>query len=542
MRSLLLLSVLLFSSAIHADENSAIALARADVRSLPEHDQRYMRYVWITDAEKESLQITSLTANYWSTSPIIARPYPISSLDGAPKALVARIDLRRYAPEKHWDKLISIWEEFRYDPAFNLLLTKDTLRFAHGLDVAIPKRKVNVPPYVHTDGKTYTAKWVDHDKDDVVRIVGEHLDKEAIAELIDRTYSQAPIVTHKYFVFRSLSTIKDKGVYATIFGGMYYDLSNTPQKTKNDEEALLTQLGAYKEDFNRSERRTAVFQSDVAGKRPRRIEYVRTREGRVGDNQSIAVFTRDIKRESIDIGQHAMMNLLKFNHDGTEAIYEKANGLQGFAIFDGKGKLLEAVPSAVAVDRTIPTPFSTDLQPAVSCISCHGPEGGWRISRNDVTSLTEWNDDDILADRNRRKTDVFEQLAALYAGDLELSLLPQARNDLARAILLATGPWKDSKGQTDLVKLASARIAKTYGDFIYTSVDAKTCLTDLGIKTDDNKKAREQLEKLLPPLGDLYEEDPRIRALVRGVPINSIDYALIYAIVARRAQISGGNK
>lgn len=569
----------------HVPENEAIYLALADARTLPDYQRRYSRYIWIRDSDKETLQANSFVANIISQSQLIARPYPVT--DG--KVFLARIDLRRlvrtgehgvfYQPDL--DKLFSLWENFQFDSAFNLLITKATLKFAAGIDIEMPKqkrkaiskdwKKVDCPPWKHTDGKTYTQTWVEYDvvkeieiKDigegEVIRYVSDHIDKKALAELIDLTYSQAPVTTVKYFFFRSLSTIKNEKankLFAILYGGLYYDLAGIPVGSKkgSDEDNLLELLGVGNVEqgvtaekiFARigSDQRTAVFRSEVTGS-PRQIEYLKTLTGR--DGQGLAVFTRDIKNSSVDIDQHAVMNLLKFHRDGTEGIFEKSNGLQGYIATDGNGMSLEKVDSSIATDRTVPAPYSTDLQGAIGCIRCHKEEGGWRISRNDVRKLLGGRFD-ILAERSfdiRYRADPFVRLAGLYAGDLELKLLPRARDDYASAILKATGPWTKSKSQTDIVKVASTKVTQVYGQFAYTMVTAKDFLEDIGYKPKDTKESLVMIDRLLPPLerfrGEPTEEDPRIFALKSGLPINPNDYFLTYPFMARRAQIAGGKK
>lgn len=552
-------------------ENEALALAVPDVKTLSDYDRRYTRYVWISDGNGQSLQINSLVTNYFNQEPVIKRPVRVVG----DKALLARINLSYLASGAALEKLLVDWEEFRFDPRFNLLLTKDTIRFSADIGYTVKKewKLIDVPVYVE-DGKAYNQKWiqvdVDFSKQDVVRVVGEHLDRGLIAELIDATGSQAPIVDHRYFLFRAMSSIKDSGLYAVLFGGLYYDLAGVPQKSKigTDKDNLLELLGVgtvkgevrARELFAKlkSDQRTAVFKSGVTGS-TRAMLYLRTLAGQ--ESMNIVVFTLDVKRESIDIGQNAMMNLIDFKADGSEAIFEKSNGLQGFAIYDGKDKLLQAVASNIACDRTVPAPHSTDLQAPISCIRCHGPEGGWRISRNDVKKLVGGNFD-ILADRNIHGDDVFKRLAGLYSGDLEMKVLPRARDDYASAVLKATGIWKESKDQTDIIKLTSARIGKMYSDYAYSTVDAKTVLFDLGVKVkysdagqkdsvkreeQERKEAADILDKLLTPVpivgGYSLAEDPRIKALTRGMEINNIaDYALTYAFIARRVQLSSVQK
>ncbi len=548
-------------------ENVALAVAAAAMRTVPAEEHRYVRFVWVTDRKHETWQGTSLAMNMLSQRPNIRRPEKVELGE-----TLAMVNLSHYAGGEKLDKLVRDWEEFRFDWRFNLLLTEETIEFAVGEGVPRGKKEwavVEVPPFLHSDGKTYTKKWVERDNPlgdkDVVRVVGEHVDRRLMAEMIDRTGSQAPVVSHKYFVWRALSTIKDDEPYATLFGGLYYDLAGIPQKSKkgSDKDNLLQLLGVGSVEagitskvlFDRleSDQKTAVFRSEVTGSE-RAIEYLRTLAAK--DSQSIAVFTLDVKRRSsVNIAKRAMMNLIAFKPDGSEGIFEKSNGLQGYVIFDDKDNLLQSVASDIACDRTVPAPHSTDLQGPIGCIRCHGPEGGWRISRNDVKTLTGGKLD-IIDDLNFRnelsrkknfgyKKDLFERLAGLYSGDLEFTVLPRAREDYARAVLRATGPWKDSKTQTDVVKLASAKLGAIYAEAAYNSVTAMTVTEDLGIPCKDNKEAAAVLTKLLPPIPTInpnsygIEEDPNVKALAKGMAINPVNYALVYSFIAKRAQDTG---
>jgi|HubBroStandDraft_4_1064222.scaffolds.fasta_scaffold00029_97 hypothetical protein len=560
----------------HASENDALALALTDVMTIHADLRCHIRYIWIASGEFEDLQAVSYAVNLVSRGSIGKRPVPVTN----GKVLLARIDLRDYAPrDEDYREWAAAFEEMRFDPRFSLLLTKDTLQFAGALVAGkIPTRKktvtkvlkqnklVTVPPFVHTDGKTYTQRWEDEtvtevvtvtglDNGDVLRLVGEHIDPRLMAALVHETQSEAPVVNHEYFVFRALSSIQDDGVFKTIWSGLYYELvgiKESKQKGITDEDLFLFRLGvgsatsagnaaqrAFEE--NRPENRVAVFRSGVTG-RPRRADAIPTRASRPSDGQAVVIVTRDVKQKQIDIARDAMLNLLSFVDDAREVIATNQFGLHTFALFDGNGKLQREVPPDVANDSTVPSPHPQRLQPAIGCIRCHRSDDGWRTLTNDVMSLVKGYKGrgvDILGDISGKGTqaDVVNRLAGLYAGDLELAALPAARDNYARAILKVTGPWKASKTQLDVVKLAGERIGAIYNKW-YELADARRACKDLGIPFKNRNHAAEQLSKYLPPVGPA--EDARIAALwtpsVEG--INASQYWLVFSFMAKRVQVA----
>ncbi len=594
-------------------ENEAMALALVALQPIPQYDRRYMRFIWVTSGQLEDLQATSLAVNMVSTKNLIRQPLKL----GNNRLLLCMLDLRRYArigldgDTKDLDRLLRTWEEFRFEPRYNLLLTRNTLDFAEGINLHLPekdKKRLVGPKHIGNstgktkkewklvdskpwtqNGKTYTKHWIEVDivgdsnyvensSEDVVRVIGEHINKALLVELIDATHSQAPIVTEGYFVFRALSSIKDfqkdnkDNLYATLFGGLYYDLANIPQNSVkgSDEDNLLAQLGignikegiSSKQFFDDldSDQRTAMFKSAVTGS-GRLVEYLPT--AAVREKRGAVIITRDVKRRSIDLGQTAMFNLLTFRKaDGAEILFVKPNGLQGGGAYDGKGKILQAVASDIATDRTVPIPHSTDLQAIISCMACHGPEGGWRLARNEV-KLMVGKRFDILNDANFNgfgkqysgdRTQLFDRLAGLYSGDLEREYLPSLRRNTANAVLEATGPWKESKSQVDVTKIAYARVRKIFNEYAYTSITPQKALSDLGIASKTNKEAAAILRVLWKPLPSAIvpnehtvnrydiQEDPRAIALMQEeglLSINPHDWALFYGFGARRAQLSG---
>lgn len=545
-------------------ENEALAISLADARKLPDREtQLVTRYVWITDGDFETIQANSLTTNYWSRGTVPLRPLPIGKH-------IIRIDLRHYAPRPNdLKEVLQLWEEFRFDPRFNLLITKDTLKFL-GIDLKdkkfekktvtkIRKKTVEVPPYVHTDGKTYNAKEVDEEfqeevDEDVLRIIGEHIDLKLIQELIDITGSQAPVVNSGYYLTRALTTIKGKNkVFQTIYRGLYYDLSGIKKgfKKGTDEDNLFEKLGIgnieqgvnAKKVFDdiRSDQRVAKFLSEVAKRKPRRIDLLRTLAGR--DTQGIVSVTHDLKDDDIDIGTHPVLNLIDFKDAAREVIFEKLNGLHGFVLFNGEGALQEVVPPDVAGDSTIPDPYGNQLQPAISCIRCHKSEGGWKKANNDVKKLVGFKGLDVFGDRSDAKKhtpDITDRLVGLYSGDLEFKIFPRGRDDYAGAILNCTGPWKNEKNQLNLVRVSGDKISVLFAEYNYTPIGAVKVLQDLGEVVLDKDKAHEQLTKLLPPVNVVIDgiipEDGIIGALKAGLKVNRFDYDLKYAFIANRYQ------
>src|SRR5262249_22618246 len=153
------------------------------------------------------------------------------------------------------------------------------------------------------------------------------------------------------------------------------------------------------------------------------------RSGRAWDFMGIGSITHDLRDRDIDVDVHPVMNLIDFKDQAREEIFVGANGLHVYAIFDGKGKLLDEAALDVVTDRTVPGNAAPKLQPALSCIACHEAEGsgGWRGVTNDVKLLLGDRRDtfgrprpdlDIFLDlREKDRVKAVNLLASLYAGD-----------------------------------------------------------------------------------------------------------------------------
>ena len=157
---------------------------------------------------------------------------------------------------------------------------------------------------------------------------------------------------------------------------------------------------------------------------------------------------------------------------------------------------------------------------------------------------------DIVGDSSsNNQFDAINRLAGLFSGNPEFKLLPDARNDYAAIILSATGPWKSARpDQTDIARVASARVANIFSRYNYQSVDAAGMLLDLGVQYEGD--AVDALVRLLPPLPEasgpgFVIEDARIAALLKGMRVTRVDADLIrtpIAIRVRRALAAGAKK
>ena len=126
-------------------DNATLALAATDLAAVPFEDRQYVRYVaiparmcWDAKELKEAIQLTALVANYLSLSSLPYRPVAIEGRRKAAvevgsngvkelateQAVVVRLDLRRMAPRSDdLSRLVTTWEELRFDPVYNRLLT-----------------------------------------------------------------------------------------------------------------------------------------------------------------------------------------------------------------------------------------------------------------------------------------------------------------------------------------------------------------------------------------------------------------------------------
>lgn len=544
-------------------EDRAIEAALAALEGVHERDRYFYRFVRLDDSRFQSAQATSLTLNYISRNSNIKRPILIPPT-GTPELVM--VDLRYYAPieyeadnrtvksDKDFREFAAAWEEFRYDPKFHLLLTAGTLKFTHR-DIVAPRWVLKATnPYTGADGKPYNGEWKKERvkiekiaKDEVIVADSEHINLVNHDKLRLWTQSEAPIVSHRYFILRAFDTIEDDGIYKIIYGGLYYRFTGTEKNldlifqqlllgdgTKGSAERLIAKAN--------SDQRAAVFQSGITD-RARRFKIFPLASKRVDRGAGVLRITEDLKARNFDIDTDPLANLLvDIKVDAREAIYSRANGLDGYFLTNGDGLLQTAVPEDVATDN-VPHPCRRTFGAGIACNICHAANRGVQILRNDVRLIRGKKTGVNIFDRR------IERLFSLYSGDLERvnGTFQRLRDDNARATLDATGPWQTKTGAlvplTDVFQTAAAEFSAIRTRERHKGVDPKTALEELGVRVKDAEEAKKLFRALLPPLveyvgDDIVDEDFRAAGLFAGVTVLRTHWDLFYPFAASRAQKS----
>lgn len=596
------------SDAVFAAQADAVAVANVLRQPLP-----FYRWVWVRSGVAEDFKAVLFTLNLISRNRDVFNP--------AASGILVRVDLHDLSSnERDLAELIELWESFQFDPAFSLLITGDTLRLLsaeHRAGIVITKR-VTEWGEQRADGswpvlgRSFKAVPLGDVKNIVVeRVNPEHLRGTGLEMLQDATGSLAPVVSDTYFIRRVLSAIKDRtkvvkngkevfreNLYSTLYGGLYQEfvgIRKSQVKGRSDFDQFLIDRGVvlpgkkFQEVFDQlpAAQRVAMEQSRVTGK-PRRIVWLPTLASRPTESESICWATVDVEDADVDASGHALLNL----GDGLiarafEVIATNANGHLLYALFNGAGELLEQAVQEIVTDSTVPLPHTARLDGgAISCVRCHGPQGAWQPIRNDL--LTASNKIDVFGSRLvRDQFDQVQKLRSQYRGDFT-SLLARLGRFQARTVLLSTGPWKESKDQSDVVQLASARVAASFALDRYGLVTPEIALAELGeppIALGDSAKDEAairaagflrrkaprieqkpapfdqwrwafedetdefstlealriaRLDKLLAAPkprfpGEFVFHDVRLALLQTGVPILRNDWSLIYAFARQRA-------
>lgn len=550
----------------HQTPREAVAEMRADIAAMLRAgaglDLPFSQWVWFPDGDEDAMRAFAHAINLVSRSGFNRTPVRVG------RHLV-RFDLRWYAPtDADLVEWLRLRELLQFDQRFSLLLTRDTI----ALLTPEQRRTFTFPLrwQVKREGKwvkeVLPTRLEEVEDVQVVRVNAPHLAGSGLEEVQRLTGTQAPIVHHAYALSRMLSTVKDQegkknGVFTTIWGGLYYEFAGIRRAKKgvaSDLDQLVADLGIGdgRQPFQlvfdrlRSDERAAMFRSGVTGKK-RRIIWIGTPAARLSVASGVVFITADIRDRDVDLSQDPIKNLDVFKTAAFEVIWIRANGELGYALFDADGKLLDEAAPDVAADHTVPSPHSPRLQSAISCIRCHGPNDGWIPFENEVQKLLGYQKDgqrlNVFGDvTDVRKTipDEVDRLVGWYSGSPRKPL-SRARDDYAEAVLRATGPWPGSKtGQTDVVRLSSAKIGDAFAYDRYRLIGAVEALQSLGIKPPaDAAQAVARLREVLPPIAEvrpdtIVPEDATIGALRAGLKVGPYDYALSYSFMQERAQQS----
>lgn len=468
-----------------------------------EFDPTPYRYVWVQNGSMTGRAAVSFTANsVLSRSSVNYVPNkPGSPIQYVANGLLVRLDLRRLVTtEQDFTEVVKTWDKIR-NPFFTL---------------------------EDLDGHS---------------VFGPHVDGQLGALLQEILRCENPIVAESSFHIAALTQID---------GGLYYEFKNVPkaneeqqEKGKTDFDLLLKKFGINDKilEQTEAEQRVAQLISDVTGK-PRQISFFNrpAPTGRIQGWISITFDTLDTNR---DPNAHAILSLGEAvkNHDGTEVILEENNGHLLYLLYDGDGKLADVAPPDLVRDSTIPAPHTNQLQPAISCIRCHGgeKEQGWKAFSNDVLDLTDPTNGGLLIIgdasqfSNGLSTEEAQELTTRLFSDSLQKPLRRAREDQQEAVLRSTFGAVGKNGRPWIYSDVAKHLTTIFLDYFYTSVGVVEACRDLGYELEPNE-AKIVFNGLVGTLGNgpLVEEDPLIHALKIGRKITRRDWEDMYIAVAAR--------
>lgn len=479
----------------------AVQAAQADLATLPPERRPHVRYLCTLDPGKATWAAVSVALN----AGLSRSPFGVTPLD-LHNGRMIRLDLSQLAiNEQH---------------AQNLYATYDSLANSE------PFFHVHEPKLVETNkvftddrGRKHSGRW--EVKSFVHPAIGP-----GYAELIAQTNSKAPLLVAEWFVIKALSTIE---------GGRYYQfrgLRDQSGKALFKLNEYLASRGANADAVAKlgSDERAAIIKSLVTGK-PRRVDVFRGGGVRPSVGTGLVSVTHDISDGQTKVQNDPIANLLDLESAASETILEVANGFHEFALFNSEGILQDEVPPDIAADHTIPEPFTKRLQPAVSCLRCHGPHDGWQPFDNDVRKLAS-GDVQILGDLSA-KSAAFDattlvRLQGLYGGNLA-DPLRLGRNSYADVVFRNTGGM--SIGQ------ASDAVAGVWTRYEYSLVGAAEVLGMLGVAVPEGIEPVKVLRATIPPRPGV--EDPLVVLLHKGVAIQRRQLERVWPDLLTRAMAGG---
>lgn len=453
----------------------------ADVATLPDTDRPFCRHLWIPPWGNDKwLPALNFTVN---TACSHAKTIQLGNVSA--NGWLVRYDLRRLAPDPaKLAKLIETWDS---------LAVQD--------------------PYFHVPEANTKLK---------AAVIAPHLPQDQAGLLTGLTLSAGAVYRADWFIVKALSTLN---------GGKYYEFRQVVRQPEKGTalDNWLSQRGLFVATTQAvgGERRAAMFHSNVTGK-PRRIDFFPTLAGGLGS------ITRDVKDGNVDAKSHPLRNLLNFKDDGSEIIVSQPNGMLDFLLADNKGNIVDEAPPDLVRDHTIPAPYTSRLQPARSCISCHGIEGedGWRIVTNDVAKLLT-SRLNVFADASDVLTpeQVADKLAGFYALPVEHAdgFLGRARRDHSTAVYAAAAGIKfDGKS---IVADVSQLVTAIIHGYEYQRITPEVAARELGV-TIPSDATGDVLEMALgaPNVSDVV--DPVVGFLRIGVAVNRTDFEAVYADMA----------
>lgn len=470
----------------------AVVWAAQDKASLPEIKQPHQVYLWVHNPSPENTAAVIGALNFISKSEVNVLPTPL--LGGR----LLRVDLLTMAPSiKDYATMRSLWDSL----------------------------VVNEPYFYHLGEGSKTIE--------PITICGQEFKSLAVRTFNPALQQLVPEAANSLAQGSSLAVILRadqfvKTVLTPIDGGRYYDFIGVTSKT--DKKTYLARHGISEEQVTslRSDERAALVRSQVTGK-PRRIDVFRGSGVRPSVGTGLVAITHDtFDEDGLNAAKDPIRNLLEAEDQGTEIILERVNGWHEYTLWNKAGASVLSGPDNLVADHLIPAPHTKRLVAAMSCIRCHGPNEGWQPFVNDVKRMLQGQSFDILGDLTQvDQTDTLRRLAGLYSGDLSLPLRI-GRDSYSDVVFRATKMP---------VPAVHAAIASLHDSYTYDLVDAAKACNELGINIILDS-AELTLKAALPPkepVNGIALEDPIVRLLQAGIPINRKQFELVYTDLALRS-------
>lgn len=469
-----------------ATSADAVGWALADVATLPEFDRPFTRYLWIPPWGNDRwVAAVGLAVNSSCSHARTIQPARVIA-----NGWMMAYDLRRLAPDpKQLAALLAVWDGLAVDD-----------------------------PYLHVPATNTGIK---------AAVIAPHLDERQAIALSGLTLSTGAIYRADWFLAKALSTLN---------GGRYYEFRQVVRKPEkgNARDNWLSSRGLFVGTTQQAggERRAAMFRSGVTGK-PRRVDLFPTLTGGIGS------ITRDVKDGNVAADSHPIRNLLDFRDDGSEIIVAMPNGLLDYLLVDGAGNIVDEAPPDLVRDHTIPPPHTSRLQPAISCLRCHGTDQdeGWRVVTNDVERLLA-SRLNVFADLGSGLTaeQAADKLAGFYALPIEAAdgMLARGRRDYAAAVARTSQGIRFDAAKS-IVGEVSRVVSEIYEQQVFAIVTPERAALELGYRVDDGDKG-EPLDEVLGPADQSIETDPIVGFLRIGTAVNRSDFESVYADLARAAE------
>lgn len=419
-----------FEEKIYTPESS-ILFALADVQTLPQNIQPYIRYLSVYNHPKEKRasygQASSFVCNSLSTRKKIYIPQFV----GGTEQTVIRINIKDYnwKPEV-WDKLAREGSGPRPfpEPYFHTAIARKVeVEYKTITEKKVVKRTVtkNVPVGRYSNGQTiYEQRQVEEEvEEDVVskipikqnnkhevQATGAWINSEAISNLCKLTKSESPMLRADWFIVNAM------------LPPLYYDFLELG-KTLEDFQKFSFADEKLAEKGN-SVDAGIVIQSEVTRNNRRLRRSPTFRGGYYWASYDYLTSTKENK---------ATKDPTSVKFDATEVISSLPNGLQAYFLANAAKERQDEAPINIAKDNTA---VDRVVRTGRSCVICHAD--GIRPINDEIRNQTtpDGNKSSVRIVIRDEKDDY--QTQDLFGSDLD-KIVIQDQQKYADAIAATTG-------------------------------------------------------------------------------------------------------